>query len=164
MDEPVRAGRRPAPVEVRDGSTATVADVGIDDRQPPARVALCPRPERNATEPAVTTGAVSNLSADGAKLLTDVSARNAWSDMAWTAFSALSRWRHGFESRWGCATKPQAKAVWFWSALGDDSPVRCSQEQALATGASRTSWRRRLGLIWGVRWRADGCAQVESSR
>jgi hypothetical protein len=43
-------------------------------------------------------------------------------------------------------------------------PVRCSQEQALATDASRTSWRGRLGLIWGVRWRADGCAQVESSR
>jgi hypothetical protein len=34
----------------------------------------------------------------GCGLLTDVGARNAWSDRVWTALTALSTWRPGFES------------------------------------------------------------------
>ena len=33
----------------------------------------------------------------------DRGARSAWSGRVRTAFTVLSRWRHGFESRWGCS-------------------------------------------------------------
>ena len=42
-------------------------------------------------------------------LLTDSIARSVWSDRVWTAFTALSRWRHGFEPRWGCEKKDQLR-------------------------------------------------------
>ena len=29
----------------------------------------------------------------------------------WTMYTALSRWRHGFESRWGCSTKVHVKGL-----------------------------------------------------
>jgi hypothetical protein len=35
----------------------------------------------------------------------DSRGRGAWSNTVRTAFTALSRWRHGFESRWGCHKK-----------------------------------------------------------
>jgi len=44
-------------------------------------------------------------------LLTDSTARSAWSDTVWTAFTALSRWRHGFELRWGCSQKDQVRRI-----------------------------------------------------
>ena len=43
--------------------------------------------------------------------------------MVWTAFTALSRWRHGFEPRWGCSRLPWSAAI--WSAPGPLASCLC---------------------------------------
>jgi hypothetical protein len=61
-------------------------------------------------------------------LLTDLTARNGWSDTLWTAFTALSRWRHGFEPRWGCRHKRQVGTVFVvltWGFLVSGDHLGC---------------------------------------
>ena len=91
-------------------------------RRPPVCTSVIAQPTPGVARPVLEPNATRSrrLSSGGCQqsvsrrretpgLLTDSTARNAWSEMVWTAFTALSRWRHGFESRWGCHTNDQVR-------------------------------------------------------
>jgi hypothetical protein len=123
VDEPV-----PIRAEARNVSSADGVGrgCGLDER--PAHYARCAlsSTERNAIEAALTKGCHQFVSRRRKTpgLLTDSTARNAWSDTVWTAFTALSRWSHGFEPRWGCSYSPRSEAWAFFMSRGIDHHQR----------------------------------------
>jgi hypothetical protein len=76
---------------------------------------------------------------------TNPGARNACSAIVRTVLTALSRWRHGFESRWGCHKSPPCSTA---------TPTRCRSTTGVLC-------RRMVGSECGTLGRR-GCVQDRS--
>ena len=71
--------------------------------------------QRSAIHSAIQIQLIRRTTPDVADNRPDVTGRNRPERRRWTVCVALSRWRHGFESRWGCTkVAGQERSAAFW--------------------------------------------------